>query len=176
WDYEFLRKHGEAARRVRWLVELYGGGGYCNTRRRTCLIASGRQPKGWRLAIEFWRDSRENLDPSTVAKAFDEFFCGRWILYGKLNHGFSVCDFGDNHAEHVKKWLRAHCGTEIPERSDNVFSQSCARVYRSATETFEPRADETDVIAHWIGYGQRRGQFRRLVLPFKFLDRACVLS
>jgi len=176
WEYEFLRKRGEAARRVRWLVELYGGGGYCNTRRRTCSLASVQHPEGWRQAMEFWRELRQDLDPSMAARAFDAFF-SRWILYAReLDQRFSVCDFGGNHSPHVMKWLRANRGVGIADPPDSLFSQGCARVYETAAGTFAPRADETDVICHWTGYGQRRSRFRRLVLPFRLGTRTWVLS
>jgi hypothetical protein len=177
WDYEFLRKPADAARRVRWLIELYGGGGYCNARRRTLSISSGLQPKSWRHAIEFWRGLRDELNPAMAAEAFDRFFAGQWILYARApHHGFSVSDFGANHSEYVRKWLRLCHGGAIPEPSDSVFSQSSARVYQSVTGAFEPRVDETDAIAHWIGYGRRRSRFRRLVLPFRSQGQTWVLS
>ena len=59
---------------------------------------------------------------------------------------------------------------------DSVFSQSCARIYQSMVEASEPRSDETDVVAHWTGYGRRRGRFRRLMLPFRSGGRKMVLS
>ena len=177
WEYEYLRNPGEAARRIRWLVELYGGGGYCNARRRTISLSSSLRPKTWGHAIDFWRELRENIDPVTATENFDRFFAGRWILYAcEPHHGFSVDAFGANHAEHVSRWLRAHRGVCIAEPSDSVFSQSGTRVYQSVTAAFEPRADETDVITHWTGYGRRRSGFRRLVLPFRSRDQSWVLS
>jgi hypothetical protein len=177
WEYEYLRNPGEAARRIRWLVELYGGGGYCNARRRTISLSSDLRPKTWGHAVDFWREFRENIDPVTVDDNFDWFFAGRWILYAcEPNYGFSVGAFGANHADHVSKWLRAHRGVRITEPSDSVFSQSAARVYQSATVAFEPRTDEVDVITHWTGYGRRRSGFRRLVLPFRSGNQSWVLS
>ena len=139
WEYEYLRNAGEAARRIRWLVELYGGGGYCNARRRTISLSSNLRPKTWRHAIDFWRELRGNIDPVTAADNLDRFFAGRWIVYACEPHnGFSVGAFGANHAEHVSKWLKAHRGVRIAEPSDSVFSQSGARVYQSVTVASSP--------------------------------------
>ena len=178
WEFEFLRKPGEAARRIRWLVELYGGAGYCNARRRRISISSDLQPKGWGSAIDFWQELQGEIDLGTAVSAFDQFFAARWIVYAQEpNQGFSVSAFGTNHAEHVSKWLNSHRGVVIAEPANRIFEQSsAARVYQSAVAAFEPRADETDVITHWTGYGRRRSGFRRLVLPLKSEGRSCVLS
>ena len=177
WEYEFLRKRGEAARRIRWLVELYGGGGYCNTRRQKISISSGVNPRGWKAAVDFWREFREQDDPGTHTHALDGFFAGQWILYAiGPDRNFSVSAFGANHSDHVRKWLNAHRGVDIVGSSDHLFAQNCARVFHSVAATFEPRADETDVITHWNGYGRRRSGFRRLALPFRSRGKTWVFS
>jgi hypothetical protein len=127
--------------------------------------------------MEFWKDHRVDLDPAMAVSAFDQFFSGQWILYARGSHGsFSVCDFGNNHAEHVKKWLRTHRNTKIADPTDSVFTQSCERMYQCVVEASEPRTDETDIVAHWTGYGRRRGRYRRLMLPFRSVGRNLVLS
>ena len=83
WQYEYLRRPREAARRFRWLVELYGGGGNCNARRRSRPISSVRQQKGWSPAVEFWKEHRVDLDTTTAITAFDQFFSGQWVLYAR---------------------------------------------------------------------------------------------
>jgi len=177
WEYEFLRKRGEAARRIRWLVELYGGGGYCNTRRRKVSVSLGPRPKGWGHAIDFWRELRENIDPTTVGHQLDQFFAGRWILYAHERvDGFSVSAFGPNQPDYLAKWLKANRGLGISEPADRLFSQSCARVYQSAASAFEPRADEIEAIVHWTSHGRHRAGFRRLAQPFRLRDQTWVLS
>jgi len=177
WEYEFLRKPSEAARRIRWLVKLYGGGGNCNFRRQEVLLSSCLQPTAWKAAIDFWSELREQVDPATAGEKFDEFFGGRWILYGlQGDQFFSVCAFGTNHSNPVRKWLKANHGRRVSEPLNGLFGQSCAGVYQSAMRAFEPRADETDAITHWTGYGRRRSCFRRLALPFRFRGQTWVLS
>jgi hypothetical protein len=177
WQYEYLRRPLEAARRFRWLVELYGGGGNCNARRRSRPISSVLQQKGWRPATEFWKEHRVDLDPPAAVRAFNEFFSGRWILYAcEPDSSFSVFDFGNNHAAYMKKWLRTRRNAPIADPLDSVFSQSCSRIYQSVVEGSEPRTDETDVISHWTGYGRRRAGFRRLMLPFRSAGHNLVLS
>jgi hypothetical protein len=88
-----------------------------------------------------------------------------------------VSAFGTHHAEHVSKWLNSHRGVVIAEPANRIFEQSsAARVYQSAVAAFEPRADETDVITHWTGFGRRRSGFRRLVLPLKSEGQIWLLS
>ena len=177
WEYEFLREQGEAARRIRWLVELCGGAGYCNARRRTIPISSDLTPGGWDHAVDFWREVGGKINPLAAAPILDRFFAGRWIVYAQEpHHGFSVRDFGINHAEYVTRWLNSHRGIGIVEPADRVFSQSCSRIYQSVSAAFEPRADETDVITHWVGWGRRRSGFRRLMLPFKSEGQTWLLS
>jgi hypothetical protein len=177
WEHEFLRKRGEAARRIRWLVEAYGGGGYCNARRRTVSVTLGPRPNGWGHAIDFWRELREGIDPIAVGHHFDQFFAGRWILYSRERRdGFSVSAFGPNQPEYLTKWLKAHRGIEISEPLDRVFSQSCSRVYQSVAAAFEPHADEIDAITHWTGHGRRRAGFRRVALPFRLRHQTWVLA
>jgi len=176
WEYEFLRKRGEAARRIRWLVELYGGGGYCNVRRRTVSVSLG-PTKGWGHAIDFWRELREDIDPIGVSHHFDQFFAGRWILFAREpRDGFSVSAFGPNQPEYLNKWLKGHRGIRISEPSDRIFSQMCASVYQSVAAAFEPHADEIDAITHWTGHGRRRAGFRRLALPFRLQNQTWVLA
>ena len=50
-----------------------------------------------------------DLDTTMAITAFDQFFSGQWVLYAReVDRSFSICDFGDNHAAHVKKWMRTH--------------------------------------------------------------------
>ena len=72
--------------------------------------------------------------------------------------------------------MHTHRKTVIADPLDSVFAQSCARIYQSVVEASEPRTDETDVVAHWTGYGRRRGRFRRLMLPFRSAGQNLVLS
>jgi hypothetical protein len=127
--------------------------------------------------MEFWKEHRVDLNTTVAISSFDQFFSGRWVLYAReTDMRFSVCDFGNNHAAHVKKWMQTHRNTGIADPLDSVFSQSCARIYQSVVAASEPRTDETDVVAHWTGYGRRRGRFRRLMLPFRSGGRNLVLS
>jgi hypothetical protein len=92
WEYEFLRKSREAARRLRWLVELYGGGAWCNYRQHKLMLSS-RLPRhtNWKAALDFWRERREHIDLVTVGETFNPLFDGRWILYGLgADHNFTV--------------------------------------------------------------------------------------
>jgi hypothetical protein len=175
WQYEFLRA-AEAARRVPWLIERYGGGGSCNVRRRRTSIASIRNPPGWMRAVEFWRRHRES-DPRSAAPWFDAFFDGRWIMYTRgSDHALAVRAFGASHSAHVGRWLENRRGMRIAEPADRFFAQNCEPVYRSVAEGREPRSDESDVISHWAGSGRRRSQFRRLVLPFASAGQTWLLS
>ena len=81
WEYEYCREPGEAARRVRWLIELHGGGGYCDARRRRVSVLSARNPLGWKHAAAFWKEHRET-NPQRARQLFDRFFLGRSTLYG----------------------------------------------------------------------------------------------
>lgn len=176
WTYEFLRKPGEAARRVRWVTELHGGGGRCNARRRKASLDAMQCPSRWKLAIELWRECRES-DPTAKGRLFDQLFVGRWILYEyQAGNSISVCDFGTNQSAHVRKWLETYREKCIADAPDQIFAQTSQWAYHSAAMNGEPRSDETDVIAHWTGHGRHRSQFRRLMLPFKSKDRTWLLS
>lgn len=176
WTYEYLRKPKEAARRVQWLVELHGGGDNCNVRRQRISISSSRNPPQWERAVDLWRQFHA-CDPNLISHLFDGLFAGRWILYARgSDNTFAIDDFGPNQSAHVMRWLTARRDISVADAPDSPFSRSCDWAYQSAASTCEPRSDETDLIAHWTGYGRRRSQFRRLVLPFRSEGRTWLLS
>jgi hypothetical protein len=175
WEYEFVRKPGEAARLVRQLIELHGGGCHCNARHTEIPVSSHRNPLPWRSAIDLWRESREtNLE--SVGRLFDQFFGGRWILYTCYSEqAFEVHSFGRTQSDHVRKWLTTHTKADA-ERPDRIFSQSCAPLYQRVAASLEPRCDELDVMTDWTGHGRLRSQYRRLVLPFRSAGQTLLLS
>ena len=116
------------------------------------------------------------MSPERIGRLFDQFFGGRWILYGCCSEqAFGVNSFGDTQSDYVRKWLAAYTKADA-QRPDRIFSQSCAPLYQRVAATLEPRCDQLDVVTDWTGHGRLRTQFRRLVLPFRLGDQTLLLS
>lgn len=145
WGYDSLSAP-DAARRVRWLVERYGGAADSNTRRRR--LPANRMPRAWHGAIDFWRQFRE-VDPRTSAHLYETLLGGRWILYERrADNTFGTEVFGGTQSRHVRRWLaNGGAATDRAAPPNQLFAQICEHPYKSAIDRFEPRTEEIDTVA-----------------------------
>jgi hypothetical protein len=174
WHYEFLRNPVLTGERVSSLIEQHGGAGPFNLRRRPCSL-TGFPSKPTHDALAFWREHRDSFQGRESMRVLGPLLQDRWILYRALpGFGFAAECFGRHHAGHVTRWLARE--GQLDRGDDSFPAHACAVVYGDVVKRFAPGCDELDAISWWTGYGRRRSQYRRLMLPFRSGHCAWVVS
>ena len=122
-------------------------------------VAYWRQRGQW---FDFLRDS--DLDPLKA------IFNGRYFIFQVTSdRGHVLHHAGPGYLVHspIVTFASRERGTPVLALHDTYFAAKTQESYGDASTTFTATADRTDAIAEWPGFGRRRHQYWRLMLPYR---------